>query len=191
MAFDHAHQDPALTAAADLIPAKMFQEGIATWEDYCGANDARAVAHLPASQAQSILRRRARRHPTPFYDDSGTLCLRVPLDGLRRLFAVVWATDWVMLQEGGFNGLWCVNADGGGRLSVKAHRPMSHGGGANEQTVARVILDLGSGEKAKFINGDSLDLRRSNLTKRGARGLYPARAMARQGIAEARAMAAR
>lgn len=191
MPLDHLHQDPAQSAAAALIPPKMRQAGILTWEEYCSANDARATAHLPASQAESILRRRARRHPTPFFDHSGRLCLRVPLDGLRRLFAVVWATDWVMLQEGGWHGLWCANDCGGGRLAVKACRPMAHGGGANEQTAARVLLDLGSTEKAKFVNGDSLDLRRSNLTKRGARGLYPARAMALQGIAEARAMVAR
>lgn len=191
MALDHLHQDPAQTAAAALIPPKMLQAGILTWGEYCRANDERATAHLPASQVQSILRRRARRHPTPFFDDSGKLCLRVPLDGLRRRFALAHAADWVMLQEGGWHGLWCANAGRGGRLSVKACRPMAHGGGANEQTAARVILNLGSTEKAKFVNGDSLDLRRPNLTKQGARGLYPARAVASQGIAEARAMAAR
>ena len=125
------------------------------------------------------------RHPVPFLEDDGTVSLRVPVRFKgRTMTALVNLADWRTLQEGGYRGLWCANASGAGHPTVKAARPMARGGKANEQPVARVILDCDRKAKTKFLNGDSFDMRRKNLQRIDcAPGrLTDSRPLARDGI---------
>lgn len=186
MAFDHILQDPAALAAAALIPARARAAGVDTWAGYCALNDSEAVAHLDPATASQQLRKRAGRHPVPVLEADGTLSLLIPVHFKGAvLTARATLSDWLLLQEGGYRGLWCANANGDGRLVVKAARPMSGHGKANQQPVARVILDCGPKFRVQFVNGDSLDLRRPNLRRadRADGRLTQSRALARQGIA--------
>lgn len=179
-------QDAAQDAAAAFIPATHRAMGVTTWADYCALNDQEAVAHLDPGTAAQMLRKRPGRHPVPILEDDGTVTLLVPAFFKGQTLTVqVGLTDWVMLQEGGWRGLWCVNAGAAGSLTTKAQRPMARGGKANEQPVARVILKGDERSRVKFINGNSLDLRRPNLrlVKCAGGRLTNARGLAREGIA--------
>jgi hypothetical protein len=186
MKFDLTPKDAALEAAAAAIHARIPSLGNLTWADYCAQNDHAAVAHLDPGRAAQGLRQRAGRHPVPFFEDDGTVSLRVPVRFKgQTLTALVSLADWITLQEGGYRGLWCVNASGAGQPTVKAWRPMARGGKANVQPVARIILDCDRKAKTRFINGDSFDLRRKNLQRidcAQGRHLTDARALARDGI---------
>lgn len=166
MKFDLTSQDAALAAAAATIHARLPALGNLTWADYCARNDHAAVAHLDPGTASQILRKRGTRHPVPFFEYDGTVSLRVPVRFRgQTLTALVGLADWLTLQEGGYRGLWCVNEGKPGNVVVKAKRPMSRGGKANTQPVARIILDCDRKAKTRFINGDSFDLRRKNLQR--------------------------
>lgn len=185
MKFDLTTQDAALEAAAAAIHARIPALGNLTWADYCARNDHAAVAHLDPGRASQILRKRETRHPVPFFEDDGTVSLRVPVRFKGQTVpALVGLADWITLQEGGYRGLWTANVNGGGGHTVKAARPMARGGKANEQPVARIILDCDRKAKTRFINGDSFDLRRKNLQRIDctAGRLTNARALARDGI---------
>lgn len=185
MKFDLTSQDATLEAAAAFIPSRLRALGVATWTDYCAHNDQEAVAHLDPGTAAQCLRRRKARRPVPFLEADGTVSLRVPVRFKgRTMTALVSLADWLTLQEGGYRGLWCANASGKGRPTVKAARPMARGGKANEQPVARVILKGDEKSRAKFLNGDSFDMRRKNLQRIDcAQGrLTNSRALARDGI---------
>lgn len=185
MKFDLTSEDAAFEAAAAAIHARIPALGNLTWADYCAHNDQEAVAHLDPGAAAKGLQKRQTRHPVPFLEDDGTVSLRVPVRFKgRTMTALVSLADWLTLQEGGYRGLWCVNDNGKGRPTVKAARPMARGGKANEQPVARVILKGDEKSRAKFLNGDSFDMRRKNLQRIDcAQGrLTNARALARDGI---------
>ncbi|PYF10329.1 hypothetical protein C8J30_105139 [Rhodobacter viridis] len=186
MKFDLTSQDAALEAATAAIHARIPDLGNLTWADYCARNDHAAVAHLDPGTASQILRKRGTRHPVPFFEDDGTVSLRVPVRFRgQTLTALVNLADWITLQEGGYRGLWCVNASGAGQPTVKAWRPMARGGTANMQPIARVILKGDEKSRAKFLNGNSFDLRRKNLQRidcAQGRHLTNSRALARDGI---------
>ncbi|WP_444461338.1 hypothetical protein [Rhodobacter capsulatus] len=187
MKFDLTTQDAALEAAAAAIHARIPALGNLTWADYCAQNDHAAVAHLDPGRASQILRKRQTRHPVPFFEDDGTVSLRVPVRFKGQTVpALVSLSDWLTLQEGCYRGLWCANASGAGHPTVKAARPMARGGTANMQPIARVILKGDEKSRAKFLNGDSFDLRRKNLQRidcAQGRHLTNAPALARDGIA--------
>lgn len=95
----------------------------------------------------------------------GARCFRIPLtgrDGVGR-FAVVDPVGLHRLRESGARALYLVS-DGAGREYVTfVRRPRGR-----VVTAARMIADAPSGHCVKYLNGDRLDLRGSNLrTKTG------------------------
>lgn len=161
----HPQPHPAQVGIAALIPDRARALGCTTFASYCDLIDQEATAHLaPGPLAQTSCARR-HRHPKPFFDRSrGIPCLSVPLNRNRTMFAKVDAADWIEMQEMGVNGLWQIANVGGSHLAVYIKMPMREFAQAGALTVARIILGLGRGEQVKFADGDTLNLRRSNLT---------------------------
>ncbi|WP_134077991.1 hypothetical protein [Rhodovulum visakhapatnamense] len=161
-------------------------------------SDAEALDHLPPGRRRTIARKRAQRHPVPFVDEeTGAICLNVPLNRQRTEWATVELEDWLTVQNLGATGLWYLDDNGRGDLRVKTKPRMRRHTAAKSLTVARLILGLGRGERVKFLNGDSRDLRRSNLAVQGRRetdraksARYDARASAMAGADMARELAA-
>lgn len=86
--------------------------------------------------------------------------MRVPLDDHGRRHALANAADYDRLRAEGIGGAWYVNDDGKGRDYV---RTAVTGAKGKQIMVGRAILRLGLGEVVRFINGNRLDLRRSNV----------------------------
>lgn len=164
-----------------LIPQAARDKGVDSWPAYRAFNDERATRHVKGRGRA----KRQRRHPVPMFDDQGDLILRVPLDDRGDRFAIVYPADWIALQEARCDGLWCCDDDGSGFLSVKTRRTMAGGKALNHVIIARHILDLGDDARVRYLNGDTLDLRRGNLDRTGESGTpdaKPARYNARTAV---------
>lgn len=180
---------PAPITLASLIPDRARALGCMTFESYCDLIDKEATAHLTGGPLARVSRLRQYRRPRPFSDcGTGKHCLSVPLNSTGTMYAKVDAADWFEMQELGVRGLWTATNVGGGRIHAYTEYPMKN----HAVTVARLILGLGAGQQVSFADGDSLNLRRSNLltteqrerragSRRRAR--YDAREVAREAAA--------
>ncbi|BCP51751.1 hypothetical protein K32_03680 [Kaistia sp. 32K] len=106
------------------------------------------------------VKRPSRRQPIPFIDEFGAEALKIPLDGHGLRHAIVSPRDYQGVLDSGLTGAWFTNGNGHGRRYVRTWAPGSPGTLA---LIARVILEAGPGEIIRYANGDSLDLRGSNL----------------------------
>lgn len=176
----------------DLIPERARALGCASFEDYCDLIDSEATAHLHGCNLARVSRVREFRRPRPFFDrHAGIRCLSISINRNRTLYAKCWAIDWIDMQERGANGVWTAVNTGGGRTHVYTEMPLRKGAAASSITVARLVLGLGANERVRFIDGDTLNVRRENLlavplcadgaTFRGPR--YDARQITREAAA--------
>ncbi|WP_139221370.1 hypothetical protein [Bosea sp. OK403] len=90
-------------------------------------------------------------------DEGGRRAVFVPLLGGIRGYATIDEADFRSLLDAGLSSRWSIQVRG----SVTA--PCA-GASGNTVSVARVLLDCGEGESVVYLNGDSTDLRRSNLS---------------------------
>lgn len=102
----------------------------------------------------------ANRQPIAFIDEFGMAALKVPLDGHGLRHAIVSPHGYQCVIDSGLTGAWFTNGNGHGRRYVRTWAPGRPGTLA---LIARVILEAGPGEVIRYANGDSLDLRISNL----------------------------
>jgi hypothetical protein len=125
---------------------------------------------------------------TPFTDENGQGCLRVPLDRRGERFAIVAARDYWRVVEAGATGPWLLNDNGSGRSYVRTSVPSGKGHGTLVQ-VARIISGAGPRTVIRYDNGDTCDLRAWNLSlQRGkAKRSDAALALRGQSIRAARA----
>lgn len=100
--------------------------------------------------------RSPKRPPTFATDDNGAPIAIIPLTGGR--YARLDLGDWEDLLLRGVTPNWTLNTSKKGRAYVRAQG--RHG---NLLMVAREVLGARPGEIVAYSNGDSTDLRRSNL----------------------------
>lgn len=104
-----------------------------------------------------------RHDPIPFRDaETGTNCLRVPLDRRGRSYALVREADYRKVQQAGATGAWLLNEAAKGRAYV---RTMIRTGRKTRtlSMVARLIMDAQPRTVIRYINGNHLDLRPWNM----------------------------
>ncbi|MGR3248556.1 MAG: hypothetical protein ACU0DH_08135 [Paracoccus sp. (in: a-proteobacteria)] len=155
---------PQASALADLIPARARALGCNDFEDYCDLIDLEATAHLAGASLARVSRLRQHRRPRAFFDRNyGQHGLSVCLNRNRTMFAKVDAADWIEMQEIGANGLW-QGVDTFHGVYVYTTLPMKRQAATQKVPVARLILGLGPNQRAGFIDGDPLNLRRYNLS---------------------------
>lgn len=155
-----AAQAPSLF---DLIPARARALGCIDFEDYCELIDREATAHLSGANLVRISRLRHQRRPRAFFDRIyGLHGLSVCLNRNRTMFAKVDAADWIALQEMGANGLW-QGLDTFHGVYVYMAMPLKRQAATDKVPTARLILGLKPREQVRFIDGDTLNLRRYNL----------------------------
>lgn len=183
---------PATNSLDSLIPLRARALGCTDFDSYCDLIDKEATAHLAPGPFASVSFVRSFRRPRPYFDrKTGTHCLSVSINRNRTLYAKVDAADWIEMQEMGVNGVWTASDVGSGRIHVYTKFPMKDWSAIRAVPVARLILGLGVNEQAGFADGDSLNLRRTNLivttqpdpdgTRRRAR--HDARQVARDAVA--------
>ncbi|TGN53779.1 hypothetical protein E4L95_15890 [Paracoccus liaowanqingii] len=155
------HQTPAL---ADLIPDRARLAGCIDFEDFCDLIDKEATAHLTGVRLVRAARFRQMRRPRAYFDRKiDTHCLSVCLNNNRSMFAKAEAADWIAMQEAGHNGLWMATICEG-RLDVVTRLTPNPEDAAELTAVAGLILrDLGPDQEPGFVDGDRLNLRRTNL----------------------------
>lgn len=157
-------EQPRPASLIDLIPARARALGCISFEDYVALIDQEATAHLTGCNLARVSRVREFRRPRPFFDrQSGINCLSISLNRGLTMFSKVRAADWIDIQERGATGVWTATNIGGGRTHVYTELPLRKGAAASSITVARLILGLGPNERFRFIDGDTLNLRRENL----------------------------
>lgn len=118
------------------------------------------------STSQIITNIRPKRAPIPFVDERGRECLKVPLGGRRggERFAIVEARDYQRIREAGAIGSWYWNSNGKGKGRGYVRTCVPIGGGKwSLVQVARIIDGTGAKAIVRYANGDTLDLRSSNL----------------------------
>lgn len=96
--------------------------------------------------------------PIHFTDSEGTRLVRVPL-GNSRQSAILNHSDFERIQAKGYTGGWYLNgAEGCSYVRVYAgdHR-------GEQTTVARLITNAPRGQGVRYMDGNRLNLRRSNL----------------------------
>jgi hypothetical protein len=104
---------------------------------------------------RTIRKGKHRRTPVAAIDNHGACTIHVPLpDGSH---AVLNDTDFFRLMDSGLTDQWLVNDNGSGTSYVRC---MYQG---RVITVARLIVTAPANSHVRTINGDPLDLRRSNL----------------------------
>ncbi|WP_313031158.1 hypothetical protein [Brucella sp.] len=108
-----------------------------------------------------IRKRGSVRTPIPFVDAYGKQVLKVPLDDAGADFALIDAADYQRLIDSGITPNWFKNGDGQGRTYVRAG--LWRDGKGTVIQIARAVLKAEGRRVVHYLNGDSLDLRMSNL----------------------------
>lgn len=100
-------------------------------------------------------------------DDKGNPVVRVIL-GKSRKQVTLDADDYQKLIDRGISTNWFLNRNSSNRAYVRVHAPRL-GDTKNTESVQRLIMNPGPSECVRIIDGDTLNLRRSNLkiVKRG------------------------
>jgi len=120
---------------------------------------------------KNLRMKRTTRRPIYFTDPDGTPCVRVPLSNGRD-HAELLADDYAALIARGVTGNWQHNIPNrisrDGRRSyvqcyVPRRTPSRKGNRWTALTVARLILDAPKGRRVRYRDGNTLNLRRSNL----------------------------
>jgi len=98
----------------------------------------------------------------------GVQCVRVPLGRVgKQGEAIIEVEDWLSLQQRGYSPKLRLNNN----KVMTSHR--DPGGKSTTVTVASLIARPQDGYRVKFVNGNRLDLRKSNLsTQRGRSSAY-------------------
>lgn len=99
-----------------------------------------------------------KRQPIPFTAADGCECLRVPLAG-NRGEAIIEADDMRAVEACGIGNIWSLDSNGNGRRYVRGiRRPCGRA-----VSIARAVTRAGSGQWARYHDGNPLNLRRGNL----------------------------
>lgn len=110
------------------------------------------------------------RHPLYFTDQNGTTCVQLPLAN-NQGHAELYADDLAALVSCGVSTNWTLNypsltRSGGRDCYVQCHVPTSYrnkNGNWTAQVVARLIMQAGAGERVRYVDRNTLNLRRDNL----------------------------
>lgn len=94
-----------------------------------------------------------------FHDVHGCAAM-VPLNSGTRGFALIDWDDLQALVESGLTTRWFLNDNGQGREYVRCHQVNASGGLVG---VARVLLGARAGQVVSYHDGNTTNLRRSNL----------------------------
>jgi len=94
-------------------------------------------------------------------DPCGRPIVRVQLARLPGIFATVDADDYDSWVAAGLSTNWYLNASGSGSSSRLMFSLTTAAG--SMAGVARYLLRAGAGERVRYLDGDRLNLRRSNL----------------------------
>lgn len=106
------------------------------------------------------------RRPVPFIDEFGNRCFRVPLDRRGRNYAVIEQATYRRIVRDVGTGSWYLNSNGQGSSYVRCNSLVSAKGDPTVVQIARLATGAGRGTVIRYANGNSLDLRASNLTRR-------------------------
>ena len=98
------------------------------------------------------------RQPRRLVDTNGDHVAHVPLKG--GAIAILDAADLDHVVALGVTTQWVLNGDGKGFFYVRTKLPGSQN---NVVAVARLILDVPDGMVVRYVDGNTLNLRRSNL----------------------------
>lgn len=146
------------------------------------AADKRATAHLHPKRAEQLREKRQSRWPVPCVDEDGIDCYAVPLDDDHTTHALVEASDYWKLRDGGADGLWTSFTRKNGRdKQVQMKIPMRKGQPGHWASPARLILNLSGGRRVVYLDGDGLDLRRKNLAHTFGNSRVNSASIARRG----------
>ncbi|MGI3165714.1 hypothetical protein [Pseudooceanicola sp. 200-1SW] len=175
----------------DFVPAVL--DGL-TAEDISGfrqltraeakrldAAETRATAHLHENHAAHLQEKRKRRWPIPCQDNDGTDCFLVPLSDAGTEYAIIEADDYWLVRDAGGDGLWCIVGRSQGHRYVATYAPLGDSKPGYAVYPARIILRLSRGQRVRYLNGDTLDLRRKNLIGQAGAARLPAGGMLRIG----------
>jgi hypothetical protein len=123
---------------------------------------AAAFATLRAAAAGAAAHRRKLRKAIRFIGADGTPLVLNPLpDGSR---AIIEAEDYDSFVKLGLTTQWFLDDNGSGNLIVRFNMPSARPGKrSNNASVARIVLDAGSGSRVRYRDKNPLNLTRVNL----------------------------
>ena len=101
-----------------------------------------------------------RRQPRRGKDQDGRSVVWVPLANVSEE-AVIEAKDFDDLTDRGLSDQWCFNGGRGGKGYARVNTDLFSS--RRLESVHRLIMGAGPTQTVLFINGNTLDLRRSNL----------------------------